>query len=181
MDTPATTMTFAMQEKETFVRLLEQHAGIVRKVAAGYSSSVADRHDLMQEITLQLWKSYSRYSPDRPFATWMYRVALNVAISFLRSNTRPIRSTVPLESVESDLAMDSSDRSEADERLSLLEEIIAGLEPLDRALLVLYLDEHSYREIAEILGISETNVATKLSRLKQRIRDEMLKLTRNNS
>ena len=93
----AATMPLAVEEKETFLRLLDQHGGIVRKVATGYSSGLADRHDLEQEITLQLWKSYPRYSPERPFSTWMYRIALNVAISFLRKNTRPLRQTVPLE------------------------------------------------------------------------------------
>ena len=175
---PAPSASLAVNDKETFLRLLTEHGGIIRKVAATYSNNLADRHDLMQEITLQLWKGYPRYSPDRPFSTWMYRVALNVAISFLRRNTHPRRQTVPLDESTFEPADESAQPGKTDERVALLQEVIASLPPLDRALLLLYLDEHSYREIATILGITETNVATKLNRLKQRVREEMLELTR---
>src|ERR1700730_2599692 len=131
-------MTLTIDEKEALLRLLDQHAGIIRKVAAGYSSTLADRHDLTQEISLQLWKAYPRYSPERPFSTWMYRIALNVAISFLRSNTRPLRQTVPLDEV--DIADESAGAREPDERIPILHSVIAALDPLNRALLLLYLD-----------------------------------------
>ncbi len=168
-------MTLTIDEKKAFLRLLDQHAGIIRKVAAGYSRSLADRHDLMQEINLQLWKAYPRYSPERPFSTWMYRIALNVAISFLRSNTRPVRQTVPLDEI--DIADEAAGSREPDERIPILQSVIAGLDPLNRALLLLYLDDHSYREISSILGITETNVATKLNRLKQRVRRGITQIT----
>ncbi len=177
----ASTTPIVMDDKETFLGLLEAHAGIIRKVAAGYSSGLADRHDLMQEITLQLWKAWPRYSPERPFSTWMYRIALNVAISFLRRNRHPARQTVPLEESEIELADESASPVEPDERVALLQQVIDSLPPLDRALLLLYLDDHSYREIAAILGLTETNVATKLNRLKQRVREEMLRLNQQNS
>ncbi|HXA08332.1 MAG TPA: RNA polymerase sigma factor, partial [Chthoniobacterales bacterium] len=90
----------AFADEEVFTRLLEQHAGIIPKVAFGYTSTFADREDLAQEITLQLWRAYPRYAPDRPFSTWMYRIALNVAISFLRRHTHPARQTVSLEEHE---------------------------------------------------------------------------------
>jgi RNA polymerase sigma-70 factor (ECF subfamily) len=163
-------MTLTVDEEESFLRLVDQHGGIVRNVAAGYTSSLADQHDLSQEIMLQLWKAYPRYSPERPFSTWMYRIALNVGISFLRRNTRPGRQTVALDAVEHELPHDSTSTPELEERVALLQSIIATLDPLNRALLLLYLDEHSYRDIAAILGITETNVATKLSRLKDRLR-----------
>lgn len=168
-------MPLAVEEKETFVGLLDQHGGIIRKVAAGYSSGQADRHDLEQEIALQLWKAYPRFSPDRPFSTWMYRIALNVAISFLRKNTRPVRQTVPLDEIGNELADESARTPEADDRIAILQRLIAMLDPLNRALLLLYLDDHSYGEIAAILGITETNVATKLSRLKERLRQNVTK------
>ena len=168
-------MILTIDAKEAFLRLLDQHFGIIRKVAAGYSSSLADRHDLMQEISLQLWKAYPRYSPERPFSTWMYRIALNVAISFLRSSSRPVRQTVPLDEVE--IADESAGARQPDERIPILQSVIAALDPLNRALLLLYLDDHSYREISSILGITETNVATKLNRLKQRIRRDITQIT----
>ena len=177
---PALVQTItALAEQETFTSLLEQHAGIIRKVAFSYTNTFADREDLTQEITLQLWRAYPGYSPDRPFSTWMYRIALNVAISFLRRHARPGRQTVPLE--ENEIADENSGDVGADERVALLQRVIAALPPLDRGLMLLYLEDQSYREIAAVLGLSETNVATKLHRLKQRVREEMLKLNRTNS
>ena len=176
----ATTMT-ALADEEIFTRLLDQHAGIIRKVAFGYTSTFADREDLTQEITLQLWRAYPRYSPDRPFSTWMYRIALNVAISFLRRHTRPARQTLSLEENEMEVVDEAAGSKEPDERVALLQQVIASLAPLDRGLMLLYLDDHSYREIAAVLGITETNVATKLNRLKQRVREETLRLNRQNS
>ena len=166
-------MTTPEARRVEFERLLEQHGGIIRKVAFGYARTENDRRDLMQEIALQLWRAYPRYSPERPFSTWIYRIALNVAISFLRSNTRLVRQTVPLEQVDHEMADESSVSPETKERLAILQQVIAELGPLDRALLLLYLDDNSYREIASILGITETNVATKLSRLKERVRKDM--------
>ncbi|MEO5718732.1 MAG: sigma-70 family RNA polymerase sigma factor [Chthoniobacterales bacterium] len=164
-----------LAERVIFTRLLEQHGGIIRKVALGYTSTFADREDLSQEITLQLWRAYPRYSPERPFSTWMYRIALNVAISFLRRHTHPVRQTLSLEENEIDVA---GEATAPDERVALLQQVIASLPPLERGLLLLYLDDHSYRDIATILGLTETNVATKLNRLKQRVREETLKLDR---
>jgi RNA polymerase sigma factor (sigma-70 family) len=173
MTTSSEPMALSVDQEEIFLRLVDQHGGIIRKVAAGYCQTAADRHDLSQEIMLQLWKAYPRYAPERPFSTWMYRIALNVAISFLRRNTRPIRQTVPLDDMEHEFRDENAGTRETDERVLLLERIIAGLGPLDRALLLLYLDDHSYRDIATILGITETNVATKLSRLKERLRQDL--------
>jgi RNA polymerase sigma-70 factor (ECF subfamily) len=165
-------MSAAPDQRETFTRLLDQHAGIIRKVAATYTSNRADRLDLMQEISLQLWRAYPRYSPERPFSTWMYRIALNVAITCLRRATRPGRQTVSLDTTELDFP-DETPKPPSNDRIAELRGVIAGLEPLNRALLLLYLDDRSYREIASILGITETNVATKISRLKDRVRQKM--------
>jgi RNA polymerase sigma-70 factor (ECF subfamily) len=168
-------MALSVDEEETFLRLVDQHRGVLRKVAAGYCNTAADRHDLSQEIMLQLWKAYPRYLPERSFSTWMYRIALNVAISFLRRNTRPIRQTVPLEEIDREFVDENIADPQTDERVALLQRVIATLDPLNRALLLLYLDDHSYRDIAAILGITETNVATKLSRLKERLRQNLTK------
>ena len=176
----STTMT-AIADKEIFTGLLERHAGIIRKVALGYTSTFADREDLTQEIMLQLWRAYPRYSPARPFSTWMYRIALNVAISFLRRHTHPVRQTVSLEEKEIEVVDEHAGKTEPDERVALLQQVIASLAPLDRGLMLLYLDDHSYRDIAAILGLTETNVATKLNRLKERVRAATLKLNRQNS
>ena len=170
-------MALTVDEKEIFLRLVDQHRGIIRKVAASYANGLADQHDLSQEIMLQLWKAYPRYSPERPFSTWMYRIALNVGISFLRRNTTPARQTVALDELDREPVDESSGSPELDERVALLQRIIATLEPLNRAVLLLYLDDHSYRDMAAILGITETNVATKLSRLKERLRQHLNRTT----
>jgi RNA polymerase sigma-70 factor (ECF subfamily) len=163
-------MTISNSGREQFERLFGQHAGILRKVAFGYARTENDRRDLMQEIALQVWRAYPRYSPERPFSTWMYRVALNVAISFLRKNTRSGRAAVPFDELKHDTAQETS---ETEERVELLQSLIEQCQPLDRALLLLYLDDCPYREIAAVLGLSETNVATKLSRLKEQLRQKL--------
>ena len=155
-----------------FGTLLEQHRGIVLKVASMYCRNPADRDDLAQEIAVQLWRSFPRFDPERTFSTWMYRVALNVAISFVRSRHVRERHSVPLDTQLHDTADERRTDPDADERTSLLYAFIDRLDPLNRALLLLYLDDRSHREIAEVLGITETNVATKIGRLKQRLREE---------
>lgn len=152
-----------------FAELIERHRGILVKVAAMYCRNRADREDVAQEIVTQLWRAYPKYDATRPFSTWMYRIALNVAISFVRTNSAHVRHTVALDDTHD---VEDSSTGEDDERLRLLYAFVAQLDALNRALLLLYLDEHSYRDIAVILGITETNVATKISRLKQRFARE---------
>lgn len=154
---------------QQFHELLERHRKIVFKVANTYCRDAHDRADLAQEIAAQLWRSFPSYDGQRLFSTWMYRIALNVAISFRRSSCLRERHLVAL---DEDLH-DVGDCAQEDDSLQALYRCIDKLDPLNRALLLLYLDGRSQREIAEILGITETNVATKLGRLKQRLRDEM--------
>lgn len=156
-----------------FRELVDRHRGIVFKVANAYAFHAEDRADLVQEITAQLWHSFAQYHPDRPFSTWMYRVALNVAISHVRSNVRHRRHAVSWDETLHDLADEGGTDQETEQQIRSLHRFIAQLDKLNRALLLLYLEDHSYREIADILGITETNVATKLNRLKQRIRKEI--------
>ena len=151
-----------------FEALLQAHRGVVFKVARTYCLNPDDRDDLAQDITAQLWRAFDRYDGQRPFSTWMYRIALNVAISQVRTRSLRERHHVPLD--ESHDVADTHDSLEADARLRVLEGFLATLGPLDRALLLLYLEEHGHREIGEVLGLSETNVATKIGRLKQRLR-----------
>jgi RNA polymerase sigma factor (sigma-70 family) len=148
-----------------FQRLLDEHRGIVGKVAFTYCRNPEDRRDLEQEIATQLWRAFPRYDRRRPFATWVYRIALNVGISFVRGTTRRPKA-VPLD--EQSVGVEPP---EPDERLATLRRLMDQLDHLNRALLMLHLDDRSYRDIADVLGLSETNVATKLSRLKQRLRE----------
>ena len=170
MEHAALTMT-AAELSEPFCELLERHRKIVFKVAGTYCRDPHDRADLAQEIAVQLWRAFPHYDSGRPFSTWMYRIALNVAISFRRVSGAHERHVVAFDDALHDTAAagDAGD----DERIRLLYRCIEALDPLNRALLILYLDERSQGEIAEILGITETNVATKIGRLKERLRNEM--------
>jgi RNA polymerase sigma factor (sigma-70 family) len=156
-------------EQRQFAALTTQHAGIVRKVATTYCRNAEDRADLAQEIMTQLWRGWPRYDPARSFTTWMYRIALNVAITHVRGIYRGERHFVPLDETHHHIAAEPAGHDESD-ALAALEKVIADLDAMNRALLLLYLDERSHREIAEILGISESNAGTKINRLKQRIR-----------
>jgi RNA polymerase sigma-70 factor (ECF subfamily) len=172
---PEQTITMGTADlRQQFHELLERHRKIVFKVAASYSRDPHDRADLAQEIAAQLWRAFPGYDGQRSFSTWMYRIALNVAISFLRSTSQRDRHTVPLDEELHDIVGDTGVEPEADEHVRMLHRFIAQLDGLNRALLLLYLDEKTHREIADILGISETNVATKIGRLKQRIRNDMV-------
>lgn len=161
------------EDADAFAGLLQQHRGIVFKVASTYARGPHDREDLAQEIATQLWRAWPRYDPARSFSTWMYRVALNVGISHLRGDGHRRRHVVPLDDELHEAADDRAADHERDQQLRILHGFIATLEPLNRALLLLYLEDRNTREMAEVLGISESNVTTRISRLKQRIRDHV--------
>ncbi|MBP6706722.1 MAG: sigma-70 family RNA polymerase sigma factor [Xanthomonadales bacterium] len=153
-----------------FDELLLRHRGIVHKVAAGYARGAEDRADLAQEIAMQLWRAWPSYDPARSFSTWMYRIALNTAISHLRAQA-PASRDVPLDGHADALVAEGAFDPETHERLGLLRRFMATLGPLDRALLLLYLEERSGREMAEVLGIGQSNVSTRINRIRQRLRD----------
>ncbi|MFI4978184.1 MAG: RNA polymerase sigma factor [Solirubrobacterales bacterium] len=157
-------------QQDRFVLLVDEHRKILHKVARCYAWNPADREELVQEITLQLWRSFDRYDEHYKFPTWMYRIALNVAISFVRTEVRRTRSLVPADDSTPSVLDLAATPEPADDDLRLLDEFIQKLDDLDRALVLLYLDGHRHETIAEILGISATNVGTKIGRIKQRIR-----------
>lgn len=158
-------------KQEDFISVLEKHKGIIYKIAHSYCHDPEDRKDLVQEIIFQLWRSFGRYNDAYRYSTWIYRIALNVAISFYRkeSSRKKISGHLP----------DAFQLAEApgnvlgkEEDLKILERFISGLNELDKALLLLYLEEKSYREMSEIMGLTETNVATKINRIKITLRQK---------
>jgi RNA polymerase sigma factor (sigma-70 family) len=165
----------ARQHQQRFESLLREHRGIVFKVARIYSRGTADREDLVQEISAQLWRSFGGYDETRAkFSTWMYRIALNVAISQARHKCwSEANRFEPLEAHHLETVGGGEPIAEQDERLQALYAFIGRLDPFNRALILLYLEDRGYAEMAEILGISETNVATKISRIKQKLRGQM--------
>jgi RNA polymerase sigma-70 factor (ECF subfamily) len=159
---------------ERFMLLLEAHKRILYKVASMYCADTEDRRDLVQEMVIQLWRSFPRYDDQFKFSTWMYRIALNVAISFLRSEGRRRRDTVALEQIDViDYAAADRIMGEAGDDIRLLQHLVSQLDEMSRALVVLYLEGYSHAEIAEILGISVTNVGTRISRIKSRLQEEL--------
>jgi RNA polymerase sigma factor (sigma-70 family) len=155
--------------RETFQNLVEQHKKILYKVCNAYCKDSGSREDLAQEIMVQLWRSFGKFDGRCRFSTWMYRIALNVAISFYRSENTRTRYVV---CDEQRILQTVAEPEREPEEVRILYEYIAELDPLNRALILLYLDGNSYPEIAEVVGISETNVATKISRLKNRMKQE---------
>ena len=156
--------------QDRFLILLDENRKILHKVASSYCRNPADRPDLVQEMVVQLWRAFDRYDVRYRFSTWMYRIALNVAISFYRSETRRSRHSVPVGDSILEIAA-APESTASDDDLRLLQNVIEQLDEYDRALVILYLDGNRYDTIAEILGSSETNVGTKISRIKQKLRD----------
>ncbi len=157
-----------------FISLLEKNKGILYKVARTYATGEEEIKDLIQEISVQVWKAFPKFDPNYKFSTWLYRIALNVAISNLRKEQKRTSSTTSISEGFIQLAMPDNDPQE--EKISLLYQVIGELKPFDKALILLYLEEKSYAEIAEIMGITESNVATKLSRLKKIIKENIQKI-----
>ncbi len=166
-----------MKENERrlqFQNIVEQHKGIFYRVARAYCENEDDRQDLVQEMMIQVWQSLHRYDNQFRISTWLYRISLNVAISFYRKNTRrDTKYSVPNEQ----MAEISEEEKTAKERqLSLLEQFICELKEIDRALMLLYLEDKSHAEIAEILGTSVSNVGTKIGRIKEKLKSRFSQL-----
>jgi RNA polymerase sigma factor (sigma-70 family) len=164
--------------QERFQTLVDEHKKILYKVCNSYCRDRDARDDLAQEIIIQLWRSFDRFDERYRFSTWMYRIALNVAISFYRrENTR----TRYLISDEEHLLEAIDEKENQPDDIRLLYEFIEGLDPLNKALALLYLDGNNYQEIADVLGISETNAATKINRLKNKLKQELSGATQTQS
>lgn len=166
-----------MNQIETieFTNLIEANKGILYKVCNNYCKDPSKRDDLAQEILIQLWKSMASWDGKYPFSTWMYRVALNVAISHYRKEKNQL-APVSLDEQDIQVAGDNDNWNEKEEKLQQLQLLINQLKALDKALMLLYLDGKSYLEIAEILGITATNVATKISRIKEKLKQSFSKI-----
>lgn len=158
---------------EPFLAEIERHKKILFKVAYLYCANEADRQDLIQDILIQLWQSFGRFDGRSRFSTWMYRVALNVAISWRRGQSRRLQNSVPLtEAALQNRLMDERPEETPMEMRLLLGQLLERLGEFDRALILLYLEGHDHDAIGDILGITNTNVATRMSRIKQRLRRE---------
>ena len=142
--------------------------GIIYKICNLYAAS-EDREDLKQEIVFQLWKSYPSFKGDSRFQSWMYRVALNTAILGLRGKLKYTR----LSEKELNISDDPGERQDKDFRVGQLYKQISKLNDLEKTIIFLYLEECSYEEIAEITGMSQSNVSVRLVRIREKLRKKL--------
>lgn len=167
-------MTFNSKELN-FLAVVEANKGIIYKIANSYCKDIEDRKDLVQDIVLKLWKSFENYNEQFKHSTWIYRIALNTAISYYRKeNIRKISTNPFAENLFNLAAVE--DNKNIENNTTLLNHFIAELKELDKALMLLYLEEKSYKEMAEIMGITETNVATKIGRIKNNLKQQFSKI-----
>jgi RNA polymerase sigma-70 factor (ECF subfamily) len=168
MDTEKTKLE--VKEKD-FVWVMETHKNLLYKIANMYCKDSQDQNDLVQDIILQLWKSFDKYNNQYKYSTWIYRIALNMAINFYKKEKRKKGILHPISHPILNIA-ESNLHLEQDYEGQLLQKFIAELKEVDKALIILYLEEKNYKEIAEIMGISETNVSTKIGRIKASLKQK---------
>ncbi|WAC11502.1 RNA polymerase sigma factor [Dyadobacter pollutisoli] len=154
-----------------FLTVIEANKGIIYKVANAYCRDAENRKDLIQEIIIQLWLAFPKYDESYRITTWMYRIALNVSISFYRKEDRRSGIAQPL---HPDIIFLQEDNTPVgpDSDIALLHRFIKELKEMDRAIILLYLEENSQQDIAEMLGITPTNVSTRILRIKEQIRQK---------
>ena len=157
------------ERQHAFLDLLVEHQGILHKVCALYATDPADREDLRQEVVLALWRAWPAFRGEARVSTWMYRVALNVAM--LRARRRGARREV---AIEDEPPAPAGRDEDADEGIRLLHACIRELLEVDRAIVLLHLEKHSYDEIAALTGLTRSNVSVRLVRLKARLRERLL-------
>lgn len=154
-----------MQKKELekdFMDMVRLHERIIYKVASFYADTDQSINDLYQEIILSLWKAYPSFRGESKVSTWIYRIALNTCITFFRRSKRKPHYV--------EIIADIPDTPDNNEEIAELYKLINRLGKIERALVLLYLDEKSYKEIAEITGLTVTNVSTKIGRIKEKLK-----------
>ncbi|HLT74242.1 MAG TPA: RNA polymerase sigma factor [Ohtaekwangia sp.] len=157
-------------DEHRFVNLINEHQGLIHKVCIMYENDPEVRNDLFQEIVLQLWRSFPTFRGEAKITTWMYRIALNTAISGFRKETRKIK-TEDLREVHFNITEGSDD---SEENLHRLQVAIRQLNEIDRAMIMMALEEVPYEEIAETIGISQNNVRVRMNRIREKLRKLML-------
>lgn len=161
-----------MKKKERFTKAIKENEALIYKVTLLYTDSLQDREDLYQEIVFQLWKSFDSFNEFSKLSTWMYRVAMNTAIYNLKKSKKKI-GTTSIDPMLERIA-EYKDNSQK-EKLKLLHDQIQKLNLLEKGIILLYLEGKSHDEIAEIIGITTSNVGTKISRIKKKLKSQITK------
>lgn len=160
---------------ELFLSIIETNKGIIYKIANSFCRDIDDRKDLAQEIILKLWRSFENYNEQYKHTTWIYRISLNVAISFYRKEKSRSKINIPLSESIFNIA-EFETNANAEQKTFFLNQFLSELKELDRALMLLYLEERTHKEMAQIIGITETNVATKIGRIKTILKQKFLQV-----
>lgn len=155
-----------LDTQKIFLQQINENKGIIHKVAKMYMDNALDQEDLFQEIVMQLWKAYPSFKGTSKFSTWMYRVALNTAIVFFKKDHRKVDKASLNEQVE---IADFSDSHEKEEKLAYLYKAVQELNQIEKALIFLFLENQSHKDIAQNLGITEINARVKLNRTKEKL------------
>lgn len=155
--------------EQEFISKIEKHKGIIFKISKMYMTEKDDRNDLFQEITYQLWKAYPGFRGQSEFSTWLYRIALNTAIIFLKTEKR--RSFITNQDVSGYVLTQEDYDDHKEERLTEMYKAIHQLNPIDKAFIFYYLEDFSGKQIAEEMGISEGNARVKMNRAKNKLKD----------
>lgn len=164
--------------EQEFIHKIEKHKGILFKISKMYVSEKEDQDDLFQEITFQLWKAYPSFRGQSEFSTWLYRIALNTAIIFLKKDKR--RSFIANGDLSNHIITQEDYDDDKEERLIKMYKAIHELNPIDKAFIFYYLEDFSGKQIAEQMGISEGNVRVKMNRAKNKLKDILNQHTTNN-
>ena len=159
-----------MSRTDKFTQLIKDNEGILFKVSSIYADDAETRKDLYQEMVLQLWRSYPSFKGDSKWSTWMYRIALNTAITHMRK-AKKHRVLEPMD--QSIFNLTESDNSELESRLKTLYESIKTLNQLEKAIILLFLEDKSHEEIGTITGLSTSNVGTRISRIKLKLKQKI--------
>lgn len=162
-----------MPKEEDFVRIIKKHEGVIFKITTMYTDNRDDQKDLYQDVVYQLWKSFDSFRQESKISTWMYRIALNTALTRLKKSKR-MGYAVSIDRVV--LAQTENYDPEFEEKLRVLYAHIKQLNVMEKALMLLLLDGKKYEEIAEITGLSPSNVGTKISRIKQKLTKQIIKI-----
>ena len=160
-----------LQKHERFISLLETNLGIILKISKAYTNTVQDREDLVSDIAYEMWKAFPNFKGRSKVSTWIYRIAFNTAMNYQRKTRKKrdfLQNALELHDRE------PSNEAEINPQIEILNDCISELDEFSKAIILLYLDGYKHDEIAEITGISKSNVGTRISRIKEQLRNMVI-------
>ena len=160
-----------IEDEKKFISLINEHQGLIHKVCIMYESDRDVRNDLFQEIVLQLWRSFHTFRGESKITTWMYRIALNTAISGYRKQSRDVK-TEDLHEVHFNIS-EPLGSDDGEENVQRLQWAIRQLSDIERAMVMMALEEIPYEEIAETIGITQNNVRVRMNRIREKLKKIM--------